>query len=73
MPNQRKDDNILAPTLAACLEWLPGNGKISLARDIEDANTDEALYVVFKNLLTCLALPSKFKKSLLETVLIQFN
>lgn len=32
-----------------------------MARDIVNASTDEALYIVFHNLLTGLAMPSKSK------------
>lgn len=55
----RVDEEKLAPSFYAFLEWLPEGGRESIARDIINAKTDEDLYYVFKNLVTGLAVPSK--------------
>lgn len=53
----------LKPALEAFLEWLPDEGKVSVARDILATTTDEELHQVFFNLLTALAMPSKSTKT----------
>ncbi|KAJ5578155.1 uncharacterized protein N7459_007119 [Penicillium hispanicum] len=50
---------VLQPSLNALVTWLPAGGRESVARDIVDATTDKALYDVFHNLLTGLAMPMK--------------
>ena len=51
----------LQVSLRAFIEWLPEGGRESVARDIVNATTDEVLYNVFHNLLTGLAVPSKYR------------
>lgn len=60
-PQKRPREEILQSSLIAFLEWLPENGRESVARDIVNATTDEALYEVFHTLLTGLAVPSKLR------------
>ncbi|GLA30920.1 hypothetical protein AnigIFM63326_009355 [Aspergillus niger] len=55
----RQDEDKLKPALQAFLEWLPDDGKVSIARDILHATTDDLLYQMFFNLFTALAMPMK--------------
>lgn len=55
----RQDEDKLKPALQAFLEWLPDDGKVSIARDILGATTDDLLHQVFLNLFTTLAVPMK--------------
>lgn len=60
-PQKRPREEVLQTSLIAFLEWLPETGRESVARDIVNATTDEALYEVFHTLLTGLAVPSKLR------------
>ncbi|GKZ85255.1 hypothetical protein AnigIFM56816_011021 [Aspergillus niger] len=55
----RQDEDKLKPALQAFLEWLPDDGKVSIARDILVATTDDLLHQMFFNLFTTLAVPMK--------------
>ncbi|GKZ69120.1 hypothetical protein AnigIFM50267_004298 [Aspergillus niger] len=55
----RQDEDKLKQALQAFLEWLPDVGKVSIARDILGATTDDLLHQVFFNLFTTLAVPMK--------------
>lgn len=55
----RQDEDKLKPALQAFLEWLPDYGKVSIARDILIATTDDLLHQVSFNLFTTLAVPMK--------------
>lgn len=54
---ENDEDNLLKDGLKALLEWLPEGGRESLARDVINTDTDQALFEVFHNLLTCLVSP----------------
>lgn len=54
---EKDEDKLLKDGLKALLEWLPEGGRESLARDVADTDTDQALFDVFHNLLTCLVSP----------------
>ncbi|KAF7118935.1 hypothetical protein CNMCM5793_008573 [Aspergillus hiratsukae] len=57
--HNRPDEAVLKASLHAFLAWLPEKGRGAIARDIKNATSDDTLYDVFLNLLTCLAAPMK--------------
>lgn len=57
-----KDNKKLKCCLKALLDWLPKEGRDSLAHDISNAKSDEMIYTTYENLLSCLLTPSKFKR-----------
>lgn len=58
--HNRPDEAVLKASLHAFLGWLPEKGRGAMVRDIKkSATSDDTLYDVFRNLLTCLAAPSK--------------
>ncbi|KAL2825450.1 hypothetical protein BDW59DRAFT_161677 [Aspergillus cavernicola] len=62
-PAKRSNDGKLTSLLLALLEWLPQEGKESVAKDINEAKTDDALWEVFQNLVTGLLRPMKARTS----------
>ncbi|KAK2806769.1 hypothetical protein FQN50_005631 [Emmonsiellopsis sp. PD_5] len=58
-PLEKDKEELLKPSLNALIDWLPEKGWESIARDILEAKSDEALYAVFHNVLTALAAPMK--------------
>lgn len=48
----------LVSTLGAFIKFLPQSGKMSIAKDIIQAKTDDDLYAVYNNLVTGLLCPS---------------
>ncbi|KAL4783343.1 hypothetical protein BJX76DRAFT_348655 [Aspergillus varians] len=62
-PTKRPNDLQLTSTLLAFLEWLPEQGQRSVAKDINEAQTDESLWEVFHNLVTGLLYPMKARST----------
>ncbi|KAK2749347.1 hypothetical protein FQN55_003673 [Onygenales sp. PD_40] len=58
-PGGRDGDDKLVALLQALLDWLPEEGIDSIARDVNQSETDEALYGVFANLCSGLVYPMK--------------
>ncbi|PYI04448.1 hypothetical protein BO78DRAFT_320413 [Aspergillus sclerotiicarbonarius CBS 121057] len=59
-----KEKEMVVKCLLSCVAWFPPEGKMSLTRDILDADTDETLYKVYKNLYTGLFTPMKATSAL---------
>ncbi|PKX94236.1 uncharacterized protein P174DRAFT_441520 [Aspergillus novofumigatus IBT 16806] len=56
---KRLHEKHLVACLNACLDWLPGTGPSSMAKDIVNAENDEKLWEVYHNVLTGVLYPSK--------------
>ncbi|XHF96695.1 hypothetical protein AWENTII_000314 [Aspergillus wentii] len=55
----RGDDEKLIPSLHAFIDYLPEGGRETVASDVVNSMSDQALWAVYNDLLTGLALPMK--------------
>jgi hypothetical protein len=66
--SNRKEEESLKPCLTSCLDYMPQEGRESLARDVIEVPKDRALRRVYDKIYTGLLGPSECPETLLHFV-----